>query len=192
MKLCKHCNKDCTDLNKSQFANHTRWCEYNPKNIQYRVENSNRIKKQIDDRLGEIVKFDVICDVCSRHFYVDSRKGIFDHNKKYHCSRNCANSKGGVARSKILEENGELHYKSIAAKYHEIICIICGEDKIVAIHHYDNNHHNNDPKNLVPLCPTHHGYVHSRYNYLVIDKINEYVKNKWSNVQVPLVPPMVE
>jgi len=45
----------------------------------------------------------------------------------------------------------------------------------VAVHHYDENHNNNNPENLVPLCPTHHQYVHSKYKNEVIDKINEFV-----------------
>lgn len=48
---------------------------------------------------------------------------------------------------------------------------------IVAVHHYDENHSNNDPKNLVPLCPTHHQYLHSRYAGLIKDKVNDYVNN---------------
>jgi len=55
--------------------------------------------------------------------------------------------------------------------------LVDGENKIVAVHHYDHNHDNNDPKNLVPLCPTHHSYVHSRYVDEVQPAIDEYVKN---------------
>lgn len=54
--------------------------------------------------------------------------------------------------------------------------MICGEDKIVAVHHYDHNHYNNDPANLVPLCPTHHQYVHSRYKDEVKSIIDDYVR----------------
>ena len=52
--------------------------------------------------------------------------------------------------------------------------VVCGEDKIVAVHHYDHNHENNDPKNLIPLCPTHHAYVHSRYANEVLPYIEKY------------------
>lgn len=45
---------------------------------------------------------------------------------------------------------------------------------IVAVHHYDGNHDNNSPENLIPLCPTHHQYVHSRYKKLVQEKIDYY------------------
>ena len=46
------------------------------------------------------------------------------------------------------------------------------------VHHYDENHYNNDPRNLIPLCPTHHQYVHSRYKDEIICTIDEYIKNK--------------
>lgn len=52
--------------------------------------------------------------------------------------------------------------------------MICGENKIVAVHHYDENRKNNSIENLIPLCPTHHQYVHSRYKEEVMDKINKY------------------
>jgi 5-methylcytosine-specific restriction endonuclease McrA len=58
--------------------------------------------------------------------------------------------------------------------YHKKECVICGENKIVAVHHYDENHNNDSIENLIPLCPTHHNYVHSRYKDEVIDTINKY------------------
>ena len=54
---------------------------------------------------------------------------------------------------------------------------MCGEEKIVAVHHYDHDHTNNDIANLVPLCPTHHQYVHSRYIDEVQPFIDAYVKD---------------
>lgn len=39
-------------------------------------------------------------------------------------------------------------------------CIICGFDKIVDLHHLDQNPENNSPDNLVGLCPNHHKMIH--------------------------------
>jgi hypothetical protein len=58
--------------------------------------------------------------------------------------------------------------------HHEKRCVVCGEDRIVTVHHFDENHFNNDPSNLVPVCPTHHQYLHSQYRCLVETRINEY------------------
>lgn len=68
-------------------------------------------------------------------------------------------------------------YRSICFKHHLKSCIICGETKIVAVHHLDENHLNDDPANLIPMCPTHHQYWHSKYKYLIIDKVTNYIDN---------------
>ena len=109
----------------------------------------------------------VECVVCSKPIknYKES-KGT--------CSRSCANK-----HFRSGEDNGNWkgeNYQSICFLHHEKKCVVCGEDKIVAVHHYDHNHENNDPNNLVPLCPTHHSYVHSRYVVEVQPAIDEYVK----------------
>ena len=75
------------------------------------------------------------------------------------------------------EVSHSLSYSAICFRYHEKKCIICGEVNIVAVHHYDFNHTNDDPENLVPLCMTHHVYCHSRFYYLIKEKIEDYVNN---------------
>ena len=92
------------------------------------------------------------------------------------CSYSCSNSYFRSGQNNPNYKNGN-NYRTICFIYHEQKCIICDEDKIVAVHHYDENHDNNSIDNLVPLCPTHHQYVHSKYKDLVIDKIDDYVKN---------------
>jgi|SRR3989338_9688916 len=59
-----------------------------------------------------------------------------------------------------------------ARRYHNIdfedyknatkVCILCGFDKIVDLHHIDMDHNNNSLKNLTGLCPNHHKMVHHR------------------------------
>ena len=46
--------------------------------------------------------------------------------------------------------------------YREITkaCIACGFDKVVDLHHLDENHKNNLKENLVGLCPNHHKMLH--------------------------------
>ena len=87
------------------------------------------------------------------------------------CSRACANT---LFRSGENNPNWKGKYQSVCFAHHEKKCVVCGEDKIVAVHHYDHNHENNDPKNLIPLCPTHHAYVHSRYANEVLPHIEKY------------------
>lgn len=81
-------------------------------------------------------------------------------------------------RKEYREKHGvtsKIHQK-ICFRHHPHKCCICGEENIVAVHHYDENHYNNNPNNLIPLCPTHHAYWHSKFKELIKDKVDEYVK----------------
>ena len=85
-------------------------------------------------------------------------------------------------QKKVSEKNRQHYvsqkgYKKICFKYHPHKCCVCGEENVVAVHHFDGNHFNNDPSNLLPLCPTHHVYIHSKYKDLIIDKVMEYIEN---------------
>jgi hypothetical protein len=109
------------------------------------------------------------CVVCGKPV-----KG-YKHSKGT-CSRSCANK---YFRSG--EDNGNFRgtqYTTICFYHHKKECIVCGEDKIVAVHHNDHNHCNNDPENLIPLCPTHHQYIHSRYAGEVQPIIDKYVTSR--------------
>ena len=94
--------------------------------------------------------------------------------EKTTCSRSCSNTHFRSGINNPNYKTGD-NYRAICFKYHKKECIICGEDRIVSVHHYDENHDNNEITNLVPLCPTHHHYVHSRYKDLVQREIDEYV-----------------
>lgn len=106
------------------------------------------------------------CPVCDKLFSSNSTT----------CSYSCANTyfKSGNNHPNWIEDS---NYRKICFNHHEKICVICGEENIVAVHHIDENHSNNDPSNLVPLCPTHHQYVHSSFKYLVEEKIANYIQN---------------
>ena len=134
--------------------------------------------KHFDGGKSKNIKYPTIikkCPVCSKDF--EAKLG--QKKEKQTCSYGCANKhfRSGDNNGMAIKLGGLKSYSKICFKFHKKECIICGEDKIVSVHHFDHNHYNNEPKNLVPLCPTHHQYVHSRYENLVIDKINKYVEN---------------
>ena len=53
-------------------------------------------------------------------------------------------------------------------------CVICGFDKIVDLHHLDENKKNSSEKNLVGLCPNHHRMLHNfRYKKEILDILDE-------------------
>lgn len=119
-----------------------------------------------------------ICPVCETEFYVlEGSK-----RQKQVCSRSCSNTYFRSGENNGNWNENSINYRKICFEYHEKECIICKEDKIVAVHHYDENEENNNPENLIPLCPTHHQYVHSRYKKLIENKIdnykNDFIKNR--------------
>lgn len=89
------------------------------------------------------------------------------------CSHSCSNT---------LYRTGPNHgnwkpeqYRSTCFHYHKRVCVVCGEQNIVEVHHHDGNKQNNNPENLIPLCPTHHQYWHSRFRLLVEQQITDFI-----------------
>lgn len=122
-------------------------------------------------------KYNVIkktCPICGKKF--DTLDG--HPQEKTTCSYSCSNTYfNGIVRN-VNEDN--LNYRTICFRHHGKQCIICGEKNIVAVHHMDQNHGNKSPENLIPLCPTHHGYWHSKYRSeiedAVIGHINDFIR----------------
>jgi hypothetical protein len=137
----------------------------------------------IDHLKVRLPKYEAIkknCPVCGNEFETQ----IGNKREKTTCSYKCSNTffRSGKQNPNWKDDS----YRSTCFEHHTKECVICGESKIVAVHHYDENHYNNDPKNLIPLCPTHHQYVHSKYKDEVIDKIDEY-RNKFIEMTRGLV-----
>lgn len=119
------------------------------------------------------------CPVCNSEF-----KTMKGHKReKVTCSHSCSNSffRSGDSNPNWKGDERikfETEYRRICFEHHKKECVVCGENKIVAVHHYDENHNNNLLDNLIPLCPTHHQYVHSRYKNEVLPIIEMY-RNKF-------------
>lgn len=108
------------------------------------------------------------CPVCSKEFSV----GKNQPKEKKTCSYACSNTFFRSGEKNPNWKNDS--YRTTCFLYHNKKCVICEEEKIIDVHHYDENRKNNSPENLIPLCPTHHVYYHSRYKHLVEDKIQKY------------------
>ena len=114
------------------------------------------------------------CEVCGKPIL------NFRVNKAT-CSRACAN-----VHFRSGEDNGNWKndaYRTTCFEFHEKKCVVCGEQHIVAVHHLDEDPSNNSPENLIPLCPTHHQYWHSRYRSLIEQTVVDYVSN-WNKLRV--------
>jgi hypothetical protein len=116
------------------------------------------------------------CPVCNKSF--ETSKG--NRDEKVTCSHSCSNTyfrsgENNPNWGKYSEtKNG---YRRICFEHHEHKCVVCGENKIVAVHHYDEVHTNNSIENLIPLCPTHHHYIHSKYRSEISQIIDNYREN---------------
>ena len=133
--------------------------------------NKNHVDISHFGRNKKIERVKKTCPVCTKEFI-----SVINHkHEKTTCSHSCSNTffRSGKNNPNWKDDN----YRSTCWVYHQKKCVVCSEDLIVTVHHFDENHENNNPENLVPLCPTHHQYVHSRYRDMVIDKVNEYVYN---------------
>ena len=107
-----------------------------------------------------------LCEVCETP--------IKDYKKsKGTCSHSCSNKFFSHLRNK--PENYS-RYTTICWKEHKKECVVCGEDKVVAVHHMNEDHTDNRIENLVPLCPTHHTYMHSKYKAEILPMVEEYVR----------------
>ncbi len=109
------------------------------------------------------------CPICGKTFIVINNP---DAVQKTTCSYSCSNS---YFRSGLNNPNVS-NYRTICKLYHGSKCIVCNETKLIETHHVDRNHLNNDPSNLIPLCPTHHQYYHSRYRSEVEPIISSYIE----------------
>lgn len=119
-----------------------------------------------------------ICPVCGKEFITTTtEKG----KNKVCCSYSCANTYFRSGENNGMYKNYNLSrrnsYSTICFRHHPHKCCVCGEENIVAVHHYDGNHNNNEISNLIPLCPTHHCYIHSRFKDEIQDKVDEYRNN---------------
>ena len=70
-----------------------------------------------------------------------------------------------------------IKYRKICFDNHKHECVVCGENKILDVHHFDENKFNNNPDNLIPICATHHNYLHSVYRVDIIDIVIKYRDN---------------
>lgn len=170
MWKCKHCECEFDFEETHKKANHSRWCSKNPK---HKDTDSLKLaqQKSADRRYGKLTSFEVICDQCNSNFEVIERGKQFPKKNKYFCSRSCANSQGGQAKALLDEDNGDLSYRTLAMKYLEPKCVVCGFDTIVEVHHINEIHSDNRIENLVFLCPNHHRMYHSKHK----DEIEPYI-----------------
>lgn len=177
MWKCKHCKNNFDFNTTSEKANHTRWCEANPKRNDTNALRDAQ-KRVIENKYGALQEFSVTCFRCSTLLLVKEREYQHPKKKRYFCSRNCANHRGSGLEWAAARGVELSMYQTICFAHHAKKCIVCEEERIIEVHHLDENSTNNNPENLVPLCPTHHQYWHSRHRLIIENDVLNYI-SEW-------------
>jgi len=111
------------------------------------------------------------CPVCGKEFQTNKNH----KREKVTCSHSCSNT--FFAHKRNLPER-YTNYKTICFSKWPKKCLLCGYEKIVSVHHLDENHNNNNIENLIPLCMNCHGEVHSKeYREEALNKLNEVLRS---------------
>lgn len=110
------------------------------------------------------------CPICGNPF--ETKLG--HPREKQTCGYACSNTyfRSGPDNGNWSEESEHYtSYRKTCFHYYEEACLVCGESEIVDVHHLDHDRSNNSPKNLIPLCPTHHMYIHRGKGHLIMEQI---------------------
>ncbi len=140
IKRCPHCNLEIHCLNGRGFSNHVRWCTNNPNKyflsgdgFKQKVQKSRQ--QQENEKLGEVKKFLVVCEICKKSFYVQEHEYVFPTKEKYFCSKACSHSRCFTEEHKkhISEGMRQWRSKNNPIKTEYRICPNCHTKFVVPI-----------------------------------------------------------
>ena len=106
------------------------------------------------------------CYNCYRKYSWKPKKGICKkcgREKHIHAKGVCPGCYTTIFRLQYNKEwNHQKRHNIDIETYKKITkeCIICGFNKVVDLHHLDENRDNNSRDNLTGLCPNHHKMFH--------------------------------
>jgi len=106
----------------------------------------------------------IICKRCQRNIF---------HHAKGLCA-GCYNFVFKLDAAKA--SNNKKKYNIEYDLYKEVTkkCVICGFDKVVDLHHLDENRKNSKIKNIIGLCPNHHQMLHNfKYKKQILNVLKE-------------------
>jgi len=121
-----------------------------------------------------------LCYYCYKKLYWKRKKTICKRCKRnmpHHAKGLCPGCYNFVFHLERIKAHSYKKYHNIDPNLYKKItksCIICGFDKVVDLHHLDENRENNSEENLVGLCPNHHKMLHDfRYRKEIRVKLKE-------------------
>lgn len=146
---CGHVSKTVAER-----ANHVRW--------KHRRQESQR-RCEMCERWFDAPNFEPhvrVCGVTKPCSAVDcQRPTTNDMFCSSACSARTNNRAGKTGYSRYRERNGikrKEGYRDVCLRHWPERCAVCGWEITIDVHHVDDDHGNDDPKNLIPLCQNHH------------------------------------
>ena len=121
----------------------------------------------------------VQCAYCGKMIYRAPSRLTKSQTGFFYCSRECGNLHKNQLRKLTGEWDNSLNYRLKALNVLEHKCIVCGwneDERILEVHHIDENREHNNIKNLCILCPTCHRKITLQYYKLTPDFRLEPVK----------------
>lgn len=121
-----------------------------------------------------------MCITCYKKFFWKPKKIICKRCKRempHHSKGLCAGCYNFVFHlDKTKNYNNKKRHNLSSEVYKNVTskCILCDFDKIVELHHLDENSKNSSIENFVGLCPNHHKMFHDfRYKSEIIQLLEE-------------------
>lgn len=111
---------------------------------------------------GEIVN----CFICKKKTYKTLKALKSSKSRKYFCGKSCQakwRNTEFIGEKHANWTTGEYAYRSILRRHKIVqVCTLCRtkDVRVLAVHHIDENHYNNDVQNLTWLCHNCHFLVH--------------------------------
>ena len=123
---------------------------------------------------GVAKKIKLACACCGKEF----ERSISDMRKNksgyFYCSRECGNRHKNQLRFESGEWDTSVNYRYKAMYHLPHKCNICGwneDERILEVHHIDENREHNELKNLMILCPICHRKITLGYYKLIDDQL---------------------
>lgn len=107
------------------------------------------------------------CATCGKEIYKTAMEVGRSKSGKYFCDKSCQtiwrNKEFSGEKHKLWARGGSTYRDILIRKNTPRICAACAiaDTRVLAAHHIDTNHQNNDPKNLQWLCHNCHHCVHN-------------------------------
>lgn len=128
---------------------------------------------------GVVHKEKFQCTYCGKDVYRTPSQIAKSQTGLFYCSRECGNLHKNQLRKEAGEWDNSLNYRLRAFEVYPHKCAVCSwdeDERILEVHHIDENREHNNIENLCILCPTCHRKITLQYYKLTDDFKLEKVK----------------